>query len=439
MNNPANKSHRSNPKDSISNQSPTGEQLGIRTNIKQISLQLVQIFLVGLTIGMTRIVIPGLAESEFGLADQAFFLLASFVVVFGFIKAVMNLLAGKLSEHYGRKKILLSGWIIALPIPFMLLYAPSWNWIIAATVLLGFNQGLCWSMALNSKLDLAKTSQKGLVNGINEFSGYAAVGLAGLATAYIVSYFGAREGLFYFSLTVISLGLFLALFTIKETLPWAKLHHLENKSDTDKTISHHKGRSLSQLFRYASIEYKPLIALNQAGLVEKFTDAIVWIFFPVYFTSRGLELIEAGAIIAIYGVVWGASQLVTGPLSDKIGRRGLIVWGMWFCGIGVVLIPLTETVFYWSLESALTGLGMAMVYPNLGAAVGDFAPVSERASLIGVYRFWRDLGYAIGALVMGLMAQWTADLLLPFWFVGASMFLSGLWLYAWMPEKTTGQ
>jgi len=408
-------------------------QLGIKTNIGQISLQLVQIFLVGLTIGMTRIVIPGLAESEFGLADQAFFLLASFVVVFGLIKAIMNLLAGKLSERYGRKKILVIGWVVALPIPFILLHAPNWNWIIAATVLLGFNQGLCWSMALNSKLDLAKTSQKGLVNGINEFSGYAAVGIAGLATAYVVQDLGAREGLYYFSLIVISAGLLLAVFTIKETLPWSKLHHI----DTDKTVTETAERTLKQLFSYASIQHKPLIALNQAGLVEKFTDAIVWIFFPVYFTSQGLSLVEAGAIIAIYGVVWGACQLVTGPLSDKIGRRGLIVWGMWFCGIGVVLIPLTNSVFYWSLESALIGVGMAMVYPNLGAAVGDFASAKERASLIGVYRFWRDLGYAIGALVMGLMAQMSENLLAPFWFVGIAMFLSGLWLLIWMPAKIT--
>jgi len=407
-------------------------QLGIKNNIGQISLQLVQIFLVGLTIGMTRIVIPGLAESEFGLADQAFFLLASFVVVFGLIKAIMNLFAGKLSERYGRKKILVLGWVIALPIPFILLHAPNWNWIIAATVLLGFNQGLCWSMALNSKLDLAKTSQKGLVNGINEFSGYAAVGIAGLATAYVVQDLGAREGLFYFSLIVISLGLLLAIVTIKETLPWSKLHHI----NTDNTVSETGERTLKQLFTYASIQHKPLIALNQAGLVEKFTDAIVWIFFPVYFTSQGLSLVEAGAIIAIYGVVWGACQLVTGPLSDKIGRRGLIVWGMWFCGMGVVLIPLTDSIFYWSLESALIGVGMAMVYPNLGAAVGDFASAKERASLIGVYRFWRDLGYAIGALVMGLMAQMSENLLAPFWFVGIAMFLSGLWLLIWMPNKT---
>lgn len=406
-------------------------QLGIKSNIRQFSLHLVQIFLVGLTIGMTRIVIPGLAESEFGLANQSFFLLASFVVVFGIVKAVINLFAGKLSETHGRKKILLIGWISAFPIPFIFLFAPSWNWIIFSTALLGVNQGLCWSMALNSKLDLAKSTQKGLVNGVNEFSGYAAVGIAGLLTAYIVSLYGAREGLFYFSLCVISLGFLLAKLTIVETLPWAALHNTNEQDDG----SVKETKSLLQLFKLASLESKPLIALNQAGLVEKFTDAIIWIFLPIYFMSKDLTLIEAGAIIAIYGIVWGGAQLITGPLSDKIGRKGLIVWGMWFCGLGVIAIPLTQGILLWSLESGFIGIGMAMLYPNLGASVGDHAPAQHRASLIGVYRFWRDSGYAIGALVMGIMTQWSQDLLMPFWFVGFAMFLSGALVQLWLPGK----
>lgn len=236
----------------------------------------------------------------------------------------MNLFAGKLSEHYGRKRVLIWGWLIAIPIPFMLLYSPNWNWIIGATILLGFNQGLCWSMALNSKLDLAKTTQKGLVNGVNEFSGYAAVGIAGVVTAYFVELWGAKEGLFIFSLIVILSGLLLAKLTIVETLPWAQLHVQQAQSSGHDT-SH---QTLGQIFRTASIENKPLVALNQAGLVEKFTDAIVWIFLPVYFLSQNLTLIQASSIIAVYGIVWGASQLITGPLSDKIGRKVLIVWGM---------------------------------------------------------------------------------------------------------------
>jgi len=406
-------------------------QHGISANKHQFGLHLMQIFLVGLTIGMTRVVVPGLAESEFGLDNQSFFLLASFVVVFGVVKAVMNLFAGKLSENHGRKTVLMWGWMIALPIPFMLLYAPSWNWIIAATVLLGFNQGLCWSMALNSKLDLAKTTQKGFVNGVNEFSGYAAVGLAGLVTAYFVDLWGAREGLFIFSLAVIVFGLLLAKFTIIESLPWAKLHN-ENAIKAGE-IS--EPQTLGQLFKTATFENKQLIAINQAGLVEKFTDALVWIFLPVYFLSQHLTLIASGAIIAVYGIVWGASQLITGPLSDKIGRKGLIVWGMWICGIGVMALPLSNGVLLWTIEAGFIGLGMAMLYPNLGAAVGDFSPAQHRASLIGVYRFWRDSGYAFGALVMGLMAQMTQDLLTPFWFVAGAMLLSGLVVQIWIPNS----
>ena len=402
---------------------------GIFDNKHQFLLQLFQVFLVGLTIGMTRTVIPGLAETEFGLAEQQFFLLTSFVIVFGLVKAVMNLLAGKLSERFGRKIVLVAGWVVALPIPFMLLYAPNWNWIIAATFLLGLNQGLAWSMALNSKLDLAKSTQKGLVNGLNEFSGYAAVGIAGLITAYFVNLYGAREGLFIFSTIVITLGLLLSVVFVKNTMPWAELHQQGAAPSEHQT--------LGQLFKTASWTNKNLVALNQAGLVEKFTDALIWIFLPVYFLSQDLTLIEGSAIISVYAVVWGGSQLITGPLSDKIGRKGLIVWGMWFCGFGILAIPLTQGVFLWTIEAAFIGIGMAMLYPNLGASVADFSPVKHRASLIGIYRFWRDLGYAIGALAMGVLAQWLNSMEVAFWLVGISMLLSGLWVQFIVPKKVT--
>lgn len=399
-------------------------RLGLRVNKLQIALQLVQIFLVGLTIGVTRVVIPGLAESEFGLSAQSFFLLSSFVVVFGAVKAVMNLFAGGLSERFGRKAILISGWLVALPIPFIFLWAPNWNWIIVATVLLGFNQGMAWSMALNSKLDLAKTSQKGLVNGINEFSGYAAVGLAGAVSAVLVDTLGARLGLFYFSLVVVVVGLVLALAFVKETLPWAALHQQGESQQK---------ASLGQLFLEASWKIKPLVAINQAGLVEKFVDALIWIFMPIFLVSQGLTLIAAGSVIAVYGVTWGGMQLFTGPLSDKVGRKGLIGWGMVLCGVGVLAIPMTETTLGWSIEAFIVGLGMAMLYPNLGAAVGDFAPAQHRAALVGIYRFWRDSGYAFGALLMGLVAQFAQSMTLPFALVGAAMLLSALWFYWWLP------
>lgn len=402
----------------------SSRQLGMRANASQIAVQLLQIFLVGLTIGSTRVVIPGLAEADFGLSAQSFFLLASFVVVFGAVKAVMNLFAGTLSDRYGRKRVLISGWLVALPMPFILLWAPSWNWIIAATVLLGFNQGLAWSMALNSKLDFARSDQKGLVNGINEFSGYAAVGLAGVLSAYLAAQFGAREGLFVLTSVVILLGLVVALFAVEESLPWAELHRAEVTKT--ESASH---QTFGYWFVQATLKHKALVGINQAGLVEKFTDTLVWVFLPIYFVAQGLSLITAGGLIAIYGVTWGVMQLITGPLSDKVGRRALITWGMIFCGVGVIAIPMSSTLLWWSVEAFVIGLGMAMLYPNLGAAVGDYAPVEARATLVGIYRFWRDSGYAFGALLMGLLAQYSQNMNTPFWFVGFAMCVSAAWFF----------
>ncbi|QQZ30993.1 MFS transporter [Thiothrix subterranea] len=398
-------------------------QHGIHANLAQILHQLLQVFLVGLTIGMTRTVVPGLAETEFGLGGQQFFLLTTFVVVFGAVKAVMNLFAGRFSDRFGRKRVLVTGWIAALPIPFLLLYAPNWGWVVAATALLGINQGLCWSMTLNSKLDMTNLNQKGLVNGMNEFSGYAAVALAGVVTAWLVEVYGARLGLFMFGSTVIVLGLVLAVLVVKETRPWA-LAHVPFDSAQGTALQ----PSLGQAFLYASWQNRNLLALNQAGLVEKFTDALVWIILPVWFVSQNLTLVQASSIIGIYALVWGASQLITGPASDRFGRKPLIVGGMWLCGIGVLLLVLTHTVWLWTLEAGLIGFGMAMLYPTLGAAVADVSPPAQRSTLLGVYRFWRDFGYAVGALSMGLLAQWAQGLDVTFWLVGVAMLLSGAWV-----------
>ncbi len=399
---------------------------GVIENYAQIIQQLIQVFLVGLTIGMTRIVIPGLADTEFGLAENQFFLLSSFVVVFGVVKAIMNLLAGRFSDHYGRKLILVIGWIVAIPVPFMVLYAQSWNWIVLATLLLGINQGLCWSMTINSKLDLARLDQKGLVNGINEFSGYIAVAIAGLVTAYFVDLMGARQGLFIFGLAVILLGLLLAMFFIKETNTFAKL---EEKSSILKPK-----QSLTNLFIYASWQNRILLSLNQAGLIEKFADSLVWIFLPVFFLSRDLSLLSSSAIILVYAVVWGTLQLITGVLSDKIGRKKLIVGGMWLCAIGLISIPYSDGVLLWTIESGVIGAGMAMLYPTLGAAVADFSAPEKRATLLGIYRFWRDFGYAVSALTMGLVAQWTQALIAPFWLASFAMILSGVYVLVAVPK-----
>ncbi|MBU0653587.1 MAG: MFS transporter [Gammaproteobacteria bacterium] len=431
-------------------------QHGIQANLAQILHQLLQVFLVGLTIGMTRTVVPGLAETEFGLGGQQFFLLTTFVVVFGAVKSVMNLFAGRFSDRFGRKRVLVAGWVAALPIPLLLLYAPNWGWVVAATALLGVNQGLCWSMTLNSKLDMTHLSQKGLVNGMNEFSGYAAVALAGVVTAWLVDIHGARQGLFLFGSVVILAGLVLAILMVKETRPWALAHVKETPPGLEETPpnlplsgeeqdasatavqerpSPDKGRpggvsspSLGQAFLYASWQNRSLLALNQAGLVEKFTDALVWIILPVWFVSQHLTLVQGSSIIGVYALVWGASQLITGPASDRFGRKPLIVGGMWLCGIGVLLLVLSHSVWLWTLEAGLIGFGMAMLYPTLGAAVADVSPPAQRGTLLGVYRFWRDFGYAVGALAMGLLAQWAQALDVTFWLVGGAMLLSGGWV-----------
>lgn len=409
----------------MSDKSPL--QHGIRANLAQVIYQLSQVFLVGLTIGMTRTVVPGLAEAEFGLGEQQFFLLTSFVVVFGAVKSIMNLLAGRFADRFGRKRILIAGWLVALPIPFLLMYAPNWSWVVFATALLGVNQGLCWSMTLNSKLDMTHLGQKGLVNGMNEFSGYAAVAIAGITTAWLVGIYGARSGLFMFGTVVILMGLVLAVLLVRETRPWALAHASvvpDSSGDAANAVSH--DTSLGQLFLYASWQDKRLLALNQAGLVEKFTDALVWIILPVWFLSQGLTLVQGSSVIGVYALVWGASQLITGPASDRYGRKPLIVGGMWLCGIGVLLMPVTTIVWIWTFDAALIGLGMAMLYPTLGAAVADLSPPAQRSSLLGVYRFWRDFGYAVGALLMGLLAQWTQVLEATFWLVGLAMLASGL-------------
>jgi MFS family permease len=399
---------------------------GIKVNLNQIVQQLIQVFLVGMALGMTRTVVPGLAETEFGLAAQAFMSLVMFVLVFGLVKASMNLIAGHLSEVWGRRTLLVFGWVLALPVPFLIYFAQSWSWIVWAMVFLGLNQGLCWSMALNSKLDLAKANQKGLINGLNEFSGYAAVGIAGWLTAYLAELYGAREALLGFGLVVIILGLVLAIWKVLDTRPWSALHqHHHNQTHGDDGQS----LTLGQAFIKATFQHPQLVALNQAGLVEKFIDALVWIFMPAYLISQAQTLVQASAIIAIYGVVWGGAQLITGPASDKFGRRILIVGGFWLCAISSFGFVLVETAWAWSILAAVMGFGMAMLYPTLGAAVADYSQPKQRAGILGIYRFWRDFGYAVGALLMGILAFYTDSVEWPFYFVGTMMFLSGLWVH----------
>jgi MFS family permease len=416
-------------------------QHGIRANLAQFVHQLAQVLLVGLTLGTMRTVVPALAESEFNVPKGSFVLLVAFVVAFGVVKGLLNFIAGRLSERIGRKRVLLVGWAVALPIPLMLWYAPTWNWVIAATVLLGVNQGLTWSMTQTAKLDLTRMEERGLTIGLNEFAGYVGVALAGMATAYLAASLGARVGLLLFGLAVIALAIVLTWRWVQDTLPWAHAESARHAAGTASGPRPRFARTRSarpttwELLTVVSWRDRRLAALCQAGLVEKFVDALVWVFYPVYLYERDVALPQIGWIVGVYGFVWGGAQLITGRLSDRVGRMKPIVWGMLACGAGVALMLAFDGMAWWSSCAALTGFGMALLYPNLSAAVADIAPPSWRGSAIGIYRFWRDLGYGIGALGLGLVARASADIASGFVFVAVSMALSAL-LLGWLGEET---
>ncbi|MBI5449863.1 MAG: MFS transporter [Gammaproteobacteria bacterium] len=414
---------------------------GIRANLDQFLHQLLQVFLVGLTIGMMRTVIPALADSEFGVPRGSFMLLMAFVIAFGFVKGTLNFVAGHLAERIGRKTVLLLGWAAALPIPLLILHAPNWNWIVAATVLLGINQGLTWSMTQTAKLDLTRPDQRGLTIGLNEFSGYLGVAVAGIVTGYLATILGPRHGLLIFGSIVIVLALLLTALWVKETLRWARAEgarHAAGQSTGPRPRFPHNiadRPTTWQVFTLMTWRDRRMAALCQAGLVEKFVDALVWVFYPVFLYQHGISLPGIGWIVGIYGLVWGGSQFFTGKLSDHVGRHRPIVAGMWLCGAGVGMMLLGEGVAWWSLSAAITGFGMALLYPNLSAAVADIAHPNWRGAAIGIYRFWRDLGYGIGGLALGIVAHVGGSISAGFWLVAIAMLLSGA-LLQWWGEET---
>lgn len=413
---------------------------GIRANRAQFLQQLLQVLMVGLTLGMMRNVVPALAESEFGVPRGSFLLLAAFVVAFGFVKGTMNFVAGRLAEELGRQRVLLIGWLVALPVPLLVYFAPSWTWIVMATVLLGVNQGLTWSMTQTAKLDFTRADQRGLVIGLNEFAGYVGVAAAGIATGYLASTLGPRDGLLWFGGAVIVMATLAAWLGVAETLPWARddVKRQAAPGTNAQSPRYPTGvgaqPSTAEVFSLMTWGDRRMAALCQAGLVEKFVDALVWAFWPVYLHQRGLSLPAIGWIVGVYGFSWGSAQFFTGQLSDRLGRHLFNVWGMWVCGAGVALMPLGDGTAWWAAAAAITGLGMALLYPNLSAAVADIAHPSWRASAIGIYRFWRDLGYGIGALALGAAAALSGRLESAFWFVALAMALSGAVLFRWGEE-----
>ena len=370
--------------------------LGLRANLPQFSILVLVNAFVGGMVGIERSILPALAQDEFGLAERTAIL--SFIAVFGVTKAAANYFAGRLGDRWGRKPVLVAGWLIAAPVPFLLMWAPSWGWVILANVFLGVSQGLTWSTAVIMKIDLAGPRSRGLAMGLNEFAGYFAVAIAAWATGYIAARHGLRPEPFYLGVAFLLCGFLLSVFAVKETHGHAAHEALSTANPKDTL-------SPGAIFRLTTWTDKNLSSATQAGLVNNLNDGLAWGLFPLIFASAGLGLDAIGMLAGLYPAVWGVTQLITGGLSDKLGRKWLIAAGMWVQAAGIVAIALWWSYAGFAAGAVLLGLGTAMVYPTLLAAIGDVAHPSWRASAVGVYRLWRDLGYAFGAVIAGIVAD----------------------------------
>lgn len=409
----------------MSGRAPTQPVLGLGANLPQFALLMLVNAFVGGMVGIERSILPGLAETEFGLAQRTAIL--SFIAVFGFTKALSNYLAGRLGDRWGRKPILVAGWLIAAPVPFLLMWAPTWNWIIAANVFLGVSQGLTWSTAVIMKIDLAGPKNRGLAMGLNEFAGYFAVALAAWGTGYIAATYGLRPEPFYLGVVFVIAGLSLSIFMVQET--HAHVHH----ETAIQAGSAKAALSEREIFTLTTWRDRNLSSATQAGLVNNLNDGLAWGLFPLVFAAAGLSLSQIGLLASIYPGVWGIAQLVTGALSDRIGRKWLIAGGMWVQACGIVVTVLERNFIGFASGAVLLGLGTAMVYPTLLAAIGDVAHPSWRGSAVGVYRLWRDLGYAFGAIIAGVIAD-TFGLTVAVYVVAAITLLSGMLVAARMSE-----
>ncbi|VVE50871.1 MFS transporter [Pandoraea cepalis] len=393
-------------------------RLGLRENLGQFSLLLLVNAFVGAMVGQERSILPAIAEQDFHIAAKAAIL--SFIVVFGVTKALTNYFAGRLSDRFGRRHVLVAGWLVAVPVPFALMWAPDWNWMVAANVLLGVSQGLTWSTTVIMKIDLVGPRQRGLAMGLNECSGYLAVAGSALATGWIAAHFALRPEPFYPGVVYVAAGLLLSVLVVRETRGHVthelRAHHRAMAGETRLTQG--------EIFRRTSLTDRNLSSVSQAGLVNNLNDGMAWGLFPLVFAAAGMSLAQIGILAAVYPAVWGITQIFTGALSDQIGRKWLIVYGMWLQAMGIATIALTARYLVFGLGAVSLGIGTAMVYPTLLAAIGDVADPAWRASAVGVYRLWRDLGYAVGALLAGF----TADLFgvaAAMWLVAALTFLSG--------------
>jgi len=420
-------------------------RLGLRENLPQFSLLVLITAFVGSMVGLERTVVPLIGEQEFGLTSKT--AIVSFIISFGVVKALCNFFAARISETWGRKRVLVLGWIIGLPVPFVIIYANAWFWFDVANILLGINQALTWSMCVIMKVDLVGPKRRGLALGLNEFAGYLAVGTMAYVTGEIAAATSLRPEPFYLGIGIAAAGLIFSVVFVRETIDYARLEARQHVSEVPAhgtggsgNPSHgYKQPSLKEIFALTSWKERALSSCSQAGLVNNLNDGMSWGIYPLFFSSYGLGVAAIGVIKAVYPVVWGVLQPITGPLSDRFGRKWLIVGGMGVQAVGIWFTVLVPTYSWWIAAAVLQGLGTAMVYPVLLAAISDVARPDWRATSLGVYRFWRDLGYAVGALVAGLIAD-LLGMALAIHVVATLTLLSGLIvafrMYETLPERT---
>ena len=408
----------------------TGPRLGLRQNLAQFSLLVGVNALVGAMVGQERTVLPLLATRTFGLA--AFTATTTFIVAFGATKALTNLATGALSDRVGRKPVLVAGWLVGVPIPFLLIWAPSWGWVVAANVLLGLNQGMTWSTTVIMKIDLVGPARRGFALGLNEASGYGAVALTALATGAIAAHHGLRPEPFYLGIAFAGLGLGLSVLFVGETHGHARHEASTTEPQTDPSDR------FGVVFARATWRDPTLSAVSQAGLVNNAVDGLAWGILPLLFADGGLSVEAIGVLAALYPGVWCVGQLFTGAWSDRVGRKPLITVGMVLQGVALALMATSTGFGPWAIGAALIGAGTALVYPTLIAAVGDRAHPTWRATAVGVYRLWRDTGYVVGALLGGIVAD-AFDLRAAVWAVAALSIASGAIVALRMTEtRTTG-
>lgn len=400
-------------------------QLGLKENWQQFTLLVVINAFVGGMIGLERTIIPQIAEADFGLAARSAIL--SFIVVFGITKAITNYYTGVLANKFGRKRLLLIGWLFAIPVPVMLMYATSWNWIIAANILLGINQGLSWSSTVVMKIDLVGEKNRGFAMGLNEFAGYLALAAIAFTTGWIAHEYGLRPYPFYVGIGMTLAGLLLTMFFVKDTNKHVLLE-----------ATYSSVPKLQNIFWETTWKHKDLGSITQAGLANNLNDGMVWGLFPLLLVAKGFNLQETGIIVATYPAVWGIGQLFTGPLADKYCKRNLLFSGMLLQGIALIAMTLANSFSAFVVLSSFLGIGTAIVYPTFLAAVSDHTHPEQRPKSIGIFRLWRDLGYAFGAILTGLIAD-RYGLVAPVFAIGLLTVASALILHYRMSctkEKT---